>query len=315
LKGMRKSLRQLIVRDFEQSLIAESEFLRPELLLVFKGQFVTAKSLNAIRALGTVAINYYPDVSFMSHGPYLAKSLPLYDWIFTTKSYGVADLARELGMERASFMPHPFDPETHVPVVLDGKDRARYAGEAAFIGTWSPKKEAMLHRVRRELPDLDLKIWGNQWERATVDFGTSLMRRPIVGLEYAKAIRATSINIAMLSEARGEATSGDLTTTRTFEIPAAGGFMLHERTAEAGSFFAEGRECAMFADARELVAKLRHYRVRPNERQQLAQAGHHRAMTSGYSADERAATIVQKALQLRSGDAVVEQFTSASATP
>ena len=35
---------------------------------------------------------------------------------------------------------------------------------------------------------------------------------------------------------------GDRTTTRTFEIPASGGFMLHERNEEVLSLYREGSE-------------------------------------------------------------------------
>src|SRR5262249_23122090 len=156
---------------------------------------------------------------------------------------------RVLGVRHASFMPHCFDPEVHAPVALDHDDQARYSCEASFIGTWSPKKEALLAHILDVLPHLELKIWWTQWERARADLGLCVQGWAPTGREYAKAISASSINIAILSEARGEASSGDLTTTRTFEIPAVGGFMLHERTAEAQSLFVEGAECAMFADA------------------------------------------------------------------
>jgi spore maturation protein CgeB len=284
--------------EFQRALIDEARRLRPELLFVYKGALIEAETIDAIRALGAVAINVYPDVSFTVHGPLLPKSLRRFDWIFTTKSYGVGDLEREIGVRNASFMPHGYDPEVHAPVALDDKDRAKFVCDASFIGTWSPKKEALLRAVRQTLPELKLKIWGNQWERAGGGLGSWVMSEPILGREYAKAIAATAINIAILSEARGEASSGDLTTTRTFEIPAIGGFMLHERTAEAQSYFAEGQDCAMFGDADELVGMIRHYLSNPPERQRVADAGRQRAVASGYSVDDRAAGVTAKAREL-----------------
>ena len=62
---------------------------------------------------------------------------------------------------------------------------------------------------------------------------------------------------------RKGASSGDLITARTFHIPACGGFMLHERTAEVREFFDEGRECAMFEGAAEMVAKVGYYLDHP----------------------------------------------------
>jgi spore maturation protein CgeB len=280
--------------EFQRILIDEARRLRPELLFVYKGALIEPATIDAIRALGAVAINVYPDVSFTEHGPLLPKSLPRYDWIFTTKSYGVGDFARDLGVRNASFMPHGYDPEVHAPVALDDKDRAKFVCDASFIGSWSPKKEALLRAVRQALPEIDIKIWGNRWERAQGDLGSAIQSCAVTGREYAKAISASRINVAILTEARREASSGDLTTTRTFEIPAIGGFMLHERTAEAQSYFAEGQECAMFGGADELVSKIKHYLANPQERQSIAKAGHRRCLTSGYSVDDRAEAVCDK---------------------
>ena len=258
-------------------------------MFVFKGTFVAAATIDAVKRLGAVAINVYPDVSFTMHGALIPKALPRYDYILTTKSYGVADLAREIGVTRASFLPHGYDPETHFPVVLDAREAGVYGSDAAFVGSWSPKKEALLRHVRERLPRLDLKIWGEGWGRASGLAGAT-MGRSVLGREYAKAITGAKINIALLSDATGEASSGDLTTTRTFEIPAVGGFMLHERTAEAQGFFAEGRDCAMFGDAEELVTKIAHFLAHPQQRLAMAQAGHARCLASGYSVDDRAAS-------------------------
>jgi spore maturation protein CgeB len=223
--------------------------------------------------------------------------LPHYDWILTTKSYGVADLARELGVVRASFLPHCYDPETHFPALLDVEEARLYGCDSAFVGSWSPKKEQLLRIARERLPRLAMKIWGNGWERATTLAGAT-MRRPVLGREYAKAIAGAKIDIALLTHAMGEASSGDLTTTRTFEIPAIGGFMLHERTAEAQSLFAEGRDCAMFGDGAELAEKIAYYLARPQERLAIARVGHARCLADGHSADDRAASVIAKAREL-----------------
>ena len=298
LKALRRVTLAAMVADYQKALIEAARQLAPQLFFIFKGTYVRAATIDAIRQLGAVAINVYPDVSFTVHGPHIAGALPRYDWIFTTKSYGVLDLEQGLGIRQASFLPHGYDPETHFPAVLDDFDRAGLASQAAFIGTWSPKKEALLGCLRKALPELHLKVWGNQWDGAAATLGEALTLQAITGREYVKAICATDINIAILSEARGVASSGDLSTTRTFEIPAAGGFMLHERTAEVRGLFEEGKECAMFADADELVEKVRYYSAHANERQRIAEAGHQRCLTAGYSVDDRAAAVIAKTREL-----------------
>jgi spore maturation protein CgeB len=102
----------------------------------------------------------------------------------------------------------------------------------------------------------------------------------------------------MLSELRPGASHGDQTTTRTFEIPAIGSFMLHERTEEVKQYYIDGAECAMFSNSNEMVAKIAHYLEHADERRRVAMAGHQRCLTSGYSIDKQAATIITKAREL-----------------
>jgi spore maturation protein CgeB len=75
--------------------------------------------------------------------------------------------------------------------------------------------------------------------------------------------------------------------------------MLHERTGEVGTYFEEGKECAMFADADELVAHIAYYLDHDDERRRVSEAGHRRCLTSGYSYDDRAATVIAKVHALR----------------
>jgi spore maturation protein CgeB len=304
LKAMRRLLRPLLAADYQQALIAEARNMHPELVFVFKGTFVAPETIDTIRALGTVAINFYPDLGFTEHSSYIARALPRYDWVFTTKSQHLADIKRGLGLRNVSFMPHAYDPETHVPVALDARDRERYGCEASFIGTWSPKKERLLAHVRRMLPDLHLRIWGNQWEQASSGLDGAVMRQAVLGTEYAKAIHASAISIALLREGVPNSHGGDVTTARTFEIPAVGGFMLHERTEEVQGFFEENKECAMFLDDDELAAKVAHYLENPAERLRIAEAGHLRCLASDYSVDKRVSTVLNTVNRLTTRSAL-----------
>jgi spore maturation protein CgeB len=289
-----------MVAEYQKAILDAARRLEPHLLFAFKATFLKAETIDAVRARGAVAINVYPDLGFTIDGPYLARALPRYDWIFTTKSHGLRDLERILGVRNASFMPHVYDPEVHAPIELDDEDRARYACDASFIGTWTPKKEALLAYLAEALPDLKLKVWGNQWERARAPaLAPVIMGDAVTGKEYAKAIRASLISIAILREARGEAALGDLSTTRTFEIPAARGFMLHERNAEVQGLFEEGRECAMFEGADELVEKMRYWLARSNERRLISMAGLERCLRSGYSVDHASTVVINKGMELR----------------
>ncbi|WP_312796851.1 CgeB family protein [Tianweitania sp.] len=298
MKAARRLLWPMILREATDAALREAAQFRPHLFFVFKGIMVSPQAIRAVQAQGGVAINFWPDTSFVDHGKTAAQALPCYDWIFTTKTFGPADLQARFSITNASFLPHGFDPETHKPTAMDRSDATLYGCDASFIGTWSPKKEKLLVALMSALPSLNLKIWGSQWERAGPSLCAYIQRRPIFGAEYAKAIGAAKVNIAILFEGNANAVSGDRLTSRSFHIPASRGFMLHERSDEIADHFAEDRDCAMFGSAEELAEKVRFFLAHDEARHRIAQAGRSRALSSGYSIDDRARTVIDKARAL-----------------
>ena len=59
LRALRRLLRPILVREYTQALIAEAEYLQPDLFFVFKGTYVTSVALNAIRSMGAITVNFY----------------------------------------------------------------------------------------------------------------------------------------------------------------------------------------------------------------------------------------------------------------
>jgi hypothetical protein len=294
MRAVGRLLRPFAVREFNRELILQAERERPELLLVFKGSFVTAAALDRLRALGVRTYCFYPDNSFRAHGPHIPRALPRYDWVFTAKSFGVEDMRRQLGVVRASVLLHGFDPDLHRPVPLAADDIARYGCDVSFIGTWSPKKERLLTALRRGRPSVQLRIWGEQWHNArSPELREAIGGHEVVGEQYVRAIRASKINVAILSEQRAGSSSGDRITSRTFHIPAAGGFMLHERTEEVSTRFREDVDCACFADANELTEKVDLYLAADARRARVTESGHH-LVRSRDSWDHRIREIVAK---------------------
>ena len=287
-RAIRKLFRRTMVGELTARIIQSMRIFRPDVLFVFKGNFVSPDVLRAARARGTLCFNYYPDVSFLTHGPEIPHALPLYDHVFNAKTFGIADM-QKIGVRSISFLAPGFDPELHRPVTLTGQDSEHFGCDVSFIGTWSPKKEAILAKVRETAPDIRMRIWGYQWEQRqtkSLDDKT-VMGVGIIGGDYARAICASSISLGLLSEARTGSSSGDLITARTFQIPACGTFMLHERNAEVATYFEEGRDAEFFSTPEELVKKVRAYIADPVARKRVAAAGLERSLSSDYSIDNR----------------------------
>jgi spore maturation protein CgeB len=280
-----------MVAEYNAELRATAERLKPDLFFVFKGDMVQRATIDAIRAGGAISIQFYPDVSFRTHGSCLPEALPAYDWVFTTKSFGLHDMSAQLGVSNASLLHHAFDPEVHRPNDLRASDTKRLACDASFIGTHSAKKQAILSAMAASAPDVAIRVWGAQWPRQIA--GLEVQGCGIMGVEYAKAIQASRVNIAILSEAREGASSGDQITARSFEIPACGAFMLHERTQEAMDHFEDGVECVFFDSAYDLAEKTRYYLAHPEERESIARAGRNKVLAN-HSVDDRVAVVLNK---------------------
>ena len=300
LRILRRLLLPVLVADYNRALVETAHQFRPALFFVFKGSYITSETISAIKEMHAIAIQFYPDTGFSDHGHYIPLAVPLYDWVFTTKPSGVDDLSVRYGCQNASFVPHAFDPETHMPVELNGNDREWYECDVSFIGSNSVKKTRTLKYVNDHLHGKRLRIWGrSNWGETLPGLVEPIRNGPVLGTEYAKAIRASKINLGLLFEGGDKAPIGDVITARTFEIPAAGGFMLHERTAEVTQYFKEGKECELFSNQDELMQKIEYYLDHDEEREAIAAAGHQRALRSGYSVDDRVKTVLEKYWELR----------------
>jgi glycosyltransferase involved in cell wall biosynthesis len=287
-KGIRKLLRPLFVRELADDVYRSIERYRPHCLFVFKGNWVHPEIIERCREQGIATVNYYPDVSFLSHGPYIPRALPLYDHVFSTKSYGLQDMQSNLAVKHVSFLEPGYDPELHRPITLTKEEEVTYGSDVAFIGTWSPKKEAILTSLCHALPDIKVKIWGFQWEKSLdQNLRKAIRGYGISGDEYTKAICGSAICLGLLSEEGKGASSGDLITARTFQIPASGAFMLHERNSEVLGYFEEGKEAAFFGSPEELAHKVSYYLEHPLERQEISRAGLNRSLTDEYAIDAR----------------------------
>jgi hypothetical protein len=253
-RAVGRAVRPMAVQEFGKHIVQLCSEIDATLFLAFKGTFVPAAGIRELRSQGVLTICHYPDVSTTVHGPWLRNNLREYDWVFTAKTFGLQDMARENGVSRSSVLLHGFDPEVHHPFPASMIDRSRYGADVSFIGTWSPEKERRLAALLERIPKMRLRIWGAQWEKcADARLSSCLELHPVMGRSYAAAIQATTINLALLSERRPGASQADQVTSRTFHLPAVGGLMIHERTGPFLRLFRDGEEALSFADDDELA--------------------------------------------------------------
>lgn len=221
----------------------------------------------------------------------MESAIPEYDCIFDTKRFWDDGLEQEMKVKKRVFLPHGYDSQLHRPINRNENDISRYECDASFIGTYSPRKEPILRDLLRKMPELNIKIWGSGWLRynKSSELKKFIQGEPLTGDCYVKAIQSSRINLAIMGVTQ---TFKDETTTRTYEIPACGGFMLHERSEEVLGLFAEGKEMDCFDSTEELVEKIKYYLAHSEKREEIARAGHARCVPA-YSYDNRMIEILK----------------------
>lgn len=252
-----------------------------DILFVVKGNFVTAETLKALKARHNPPriIGWSPDDIYLSHNnsAILCAAAPFYDTFYTAKSLNITrgELA-SMGFSDPRYMHQGYDPYLHRPVPNPG---SRFAGLVTFVGFGEADRfNKMNHLARNGIP---VHVWGNGWTkamRACAHENLHIQDHGLFGDDYADALCNSAVSLCFLRKL-----NRDRHTSRTFEIPACGGFMVAERTDEHLGFFEEGRDAVYFDDEAELLSVVRRYMADPKAREKIAAAGRQRCVDSEYS--------------------------------
>jgi hypothetical protein len=276
--GMRlasRAFRSIAVRTYQNEVLKACQDLKPDVFLTVKGVNITLDLLHRIQECGTRAVMYYPDYHF-EHPGVSQKSFPGYDLFITTKTFQVDHLSTLLAKDRVLHVPHGYVDASHLPLRKRVAEE-EYRVDVLYAGNHSRHKEKWLTEGLAPLPELSVEVIGRRWTKASTG-PLSRCRFPgeRTGAAYTDAIQTARINVAIHF---GPHSCGweDFISTRTFEIPAGKGFMLHVDNDEVREFFKPGHEIDVFGTADELADKIAFYLARPalrrNDRARLCSSG------------------------------------------
>tara|TARA_B100000963_G_scaffold361806_1_gene399827 strand:+ start:34922 stop:35980 length:1059 start_codon:yes stop_codon:yes gene_type:complete len=290
-KVFNRLLNNFYKNHFNRYILQIAKIFEPHITVVFKGNHISVETLKGLKE-DCWLINFFPDISLTNHSSVEIEGFSQYDHIFTTKSFGIKDYRNNLGLTNVSFLAHGCDPNVHRFIERDLYKN--WINDVSFIGAWSRHKEVLLSALKKNLPEVELKIWGNGWENIENEcLKSSVVGYPVFGDLYAMAINASRINLGLLQEKAEGASSGDQITARTFHIPSSGGFMLHERTEEVLDYYKENKEMACFSTEREMVEKVKFYLENEDKRKEIAKMGNARCLIENKHS-HRAQSIIEK---------------------
>jgi hypothetical protein len=289
-----------LVDRLNRDIVAALAEFRPALTYFIQGRYVRAETAAAARQYGQVVLYCNDDMYNPANRTRTVGDLiKAVDCITTTKSFNVAEFARA-GARRVIYLPNAFDPKIHFPAKLAPEERGVFAGDIVFIGTFRSERADYLARVADAVGEDVMNVWGGGWHKMSrpsfwrrrqswARLRRSIRGRELWGEDMGKALQANKIALGLLYHA-----NRDLHSSRSFEIPACGGFMLAERTVEHQEYFAEDREAVYFDTFDEMMDKIRYYLRHDAPRTRIAAAGYRRCLESGYRYVDRARELVRR---------------------
>jgi spore maturation protein CgeB len=260
------------------------------LFTYFYDACVTTETIDAIKQMGIVTINWYCNGSFQLH--LVEQISPHYDYCLAPEKFRLEDY-RRLGA-RPVYCQEAANPAIYKPVDVP----VDY--DVTFVGMAYGERPAYI----RALIDngIDVRVWGPGWERCrrtsalrrAARFFRGLLNRdyhavpdlpsasigPALSDEDLVAMYSRSkINLGFSSVGNTHLNGNRLMQVRLrdFEVPMSGGFYMVEHFEELGEFFEIGKEVICYENAADLAAKIKYYLANESEREKIRLAGYARA--------------------------------------
>jgi len=264
-----------------------------DLIWIDKGEWIFPSTLESI--LSTLKVNAlhfsldpeFADMKFVNNRHFI-NGIPLYKWIVTTKLYEQQRYMQS-GAQNVIQVLQGYD-ERFINYRKKQEDVPKWRSDVCFVGMYRPYHKNLLIKVAAT--GCDLKVWGPRWTRARrihKKLDRIVLGDGLWGEDYLKALSNARIALGLLRKDVPETS-----TTRTFEIPAIGTFLLAERTSEHLELFEEGKEAEFFSDDLELADKIGFYLKNESARKKIADAGRNRCIKSGYSSKGQLKIILDK---------------------
>lgn len=253
-----------------------------DLVIVVKCTAVTEEVLGAFHRTGAALVHINTDHPAQDPGlvcPHYLAALTQYDLVVTF-GQPLVPVYYQMGARRVLRLPFACEPAVHRPVSLADHERKVFSAPVTYLGAWGYFQQEWLAPLAAH----GLKIFGGLWHHLPPRHPLRKCVNPYRGWggEMAKACAGATVVVNLT-----RAEHGCLHTMKTFEIPACGGFMLSNRSAEQEEFFRAGLEAAYFDTREEMLDKVAYYTHHSSERERIRLAGLNAVKPHTYEARAR----------------------------
>ena len=276
-RKIRPTPEQLVSRqqEWNRRFVETARLWKPDLVVVFKGLTVTSETIAVIPG---IKIHYHPDDSTnpYNRSPVYEHAETAYDLHVTTKSMNVSEL-KSRGVRNALFVRCAYDRDWHV--ALDRPSRTLF--DVGFIGTRRRDRVPLIKSVADRYRKAFL-LCGGRWNREPALARVATVRPPQFGFKMSVTVAKAPVQLGLLNS-----DNRDQHTVRSYEVPAAGGVMVAERTIEHLEMLEEGTEALFFSSEEEMFAHIERLRTEPDLVAKISLAAARRVRSQGNTYEDR----------------------------
>jgi spore maturation protein CgeB len=270
------ALLRAVVRKWVLAQVAGQKF---DMCFVDSGELLSLEAVNDLH-------QFAPKIALFNHddptGPRdgnrfntLKKAIPGYDLCLVVRPFNVAEF-KGLGAKSVVHVYRSYDEVQHAPP-NDLPVDPNFKNDVVFIGNNIPNEGRDKFLLDLIAQGVSVAVWGDKWQESKfwVQLAPHWRGASISGSAYSSAMHHAKICLGLLSKG-----NRDEHTTRSMEIPFAGGLLCAERTPEHLNLYQEGQEAIFWASAQECAEQCKRLLASPELIRQIKNAGRARVLAN-----------------------------------
>jgi hypothetical protein len=276
--------RPTYLRAFSRSVEERLDRLNPAVLIATGLAPLQASTLRRARERGVTTVNFLTDDPWspVSRSAWFLEALPFYDRVFTPRRANIADLLAH-GCRTVEYLPFGFDPALFFPDPPPPDARGSYAADVFFAGGADGDRRPFIAALLAE--GFSVSLYGNYWDRYPESRQAARGQGSPAELRHAIAEAKVCLGLVRRVNRDGHA-------MRSIEVPAAGGCLLAERTAEHVEVFGPNDDAvAYFDDVTSMVQAVRELVPDEPRRRRLAARAHAIVRDGAFTYGDRLLTL------------------------
>ena len=227
----------------------------PDLVWINSGELLGHAAITKLRQLNCPIILYMNDDPIGGRDgnrfDSLLNALPSYDLCVVVRNLNISEFL-QFGARKVIRVNMSYDEINHQSIQDITRIPSQFHTDVVFIGTWMRFENRdffILHLIES---GINVSIWGDRWQKSSIwtKLKSHWRGNSLYGQEYVMAIQGAKICLGLLSKG-----NRDFHTTRSMEIPFAGGLLCAERTLEHLQLYQEDKEAVFWDDEKECAQK------------------------------------------------------------